>query len=167
MQVDNLDDILFLCNFLEEFSDAIPNTLHETKYNLCLCIIQTSIQLISYGYDPTHMLQCLNKLLIICPCTSDIVLLCVTRTLSLCSSKFVLKIIKFCNTYFLNFLHNTSFSYTFSLFIGLKVIQNYGCHKIIAQTVVASILQWNRTKVIDINTLNLFLSTVNSDCKLI
>lgn len=95
MQVDNLDDILFLCNFLEEFCDNIRDTLHETKYNLCLCIMQTSSQLISFGYDPTHMLQRLNNLLIICPCASDIVLLCITKTLSLCSSKFVLKIINF------------------------------------------------------------------------
>lgn len=47
----------------------------------------------------------------------------------------------------------------------MQVIQNYTCHKIIAQTVVASILQWNHTKVIDDNTMNLFLSIVNkSDC---
>lgn len=48
----------------------------------------------------------------------------------------------------------------------MTVIQKYKCHKIIAQTVVASILQWNRTKVIDDNTMNLFLSAVNnSNCK--
>lgn len=84
-------------NFLEEFCDSIPNELHETKYNLCLCIIQTSIRLISYGYDPTHMLQRLNNVLSICPYTSDFVLLSVSKILNLCSSKFILKIMNFCN----------------------------------------------------------------------
>lgn len=53
------------------------------------------------------------------------------------------------------------------LFIGLKVIQNYGCHKIVAQTIIACILQWNRTKIIDDNTMHLSLSTINSDSKII
>ncbi|VVC38584.1 Armadillo-like helical,Domain of unknown function DUF3730 [Cinara cedri] len=141
LQTSNLDDTLFVYNFLEEFCIHIPDTLHETKYNLCLCVLQTSIQFISYGYDPTLVLQHLNSLLIICPCASDISLLCFSKTLSLCSSKFVMKILNFC----------------------LKVIQNYGCHKIIAQTMVVSILQWNRTKVVDDEIMNLFLLTINSD----
>lgn len=49
----------------------------------------------------------------------------------------------------------------------MQIIENYGCHKIIAQSVVASILQWNRTKVIDENTLNAFLSAANSNSKFI
>lgn len=105
MQDDNLDDILCVYNFLEEFCDVIPDKLHEIKFNLCLCFIQTSMKLISYGYDPSHILQRLNKLLIICPCISDIVLFCISRTLTLCSSKFVLKIIDFCNIYFFLFFN--------------------------------------------------------------
>lgn len=45
-------------------------------------------------------------------------------------------------------------------------MQNYGCHEIIAQSIVASVLQWNRSKIIDDNTMNLLLSTVNSDGKI-
>lgn len=141
LQVDNLDDILFLNNFLGEFCDTIPDTLHETKYNLCLCVIQTSIQLISHGFNPTSAFQRLNSLLILCPCTSDILLLCCSRILSLCPSKFVLKTIDFC----------------------LNVVKKYGCHKIIAQAVVASILQWNRTKLIDDDQIIVIFSTFNSD----
>lgn len=101
LQTDNLDDILFLSNFLEEFCSVIPNTLHDIKYNLCLCVTQTSIQLVSHGYDPTYLLQCLNSLLKICPCATDIVVLSISRTLSLCSSKFLQKIINFCNIHYL------------------------------------------------------------------
>lgn len=129
-------------------------------------MIQTLIQLTSYGYDPTHVLQRLNKLLILCPCSSDIVLLGISKTLSLCSSKFVLKIVDFCNTHF--YFKSSSkcyFCLHYIILLGLKVIQNYGCHKIIGQTVVASILQWNRTKVINDDTMKLFLTIVNSDCK--
>lgn len=53
------------------------------------------------------------------------------------------------------------------MFTGLTVVQKYGCNKIIAQSLVASILQWNRTKIIDDDSMNLFLSTVNTDCKII
>ncbi|XP_060848840.1 uncharacterized protein LOC132928291 isoform X1 [Rhopalosiphum padi] len=141
LQIDNLDDILFLNNILEEFCITIPDTLHTTKYNLCLCVIQTTIQLISHGFDPTSMFQRLNSLLILCPCASDILLLCCSRTLSLCSSKFVHKTIDFC----------------------LNIIQKYGCHKIIAQTVVASILQWSNTKLIDNEKMTMILSIFNSD----
>lgn len=52
------------------------------------------------------------------------------------------------------------------LSVGIKVMQNYYCHKIIAQTIVASVLQWNRSKVIDDETMNLLLSTANSDGKI-
>ncbi|XP_025412636.1 uncharacterized protein LOC112685081 isoform X2 [Sipha flava] len=141
LQVDNLDDTIIQYNILEEFCDKIPDTLHEIKYNLCLCLVQTATQLISYGFDPTHMLLRLNSLLKTCPCASDISLLCISSSLSQSPSKFVLKMMNFC----------------------LKVIKNFGCHKIVAQTVIASILQWNRAKVIDCDTMNLFLSTVNSD----
>ncbi|KAL5242600.1 hypothetical protein ACI65C_010010 [Semiaphis heraclei] len=141
LQVDNLDDILFLNNFLGEFCDTIPDTLHETKYNLCLCINQISVQLISHGFDPTSTFQRLNSLLILCPCASDVLLLCCSRILSLCSSKFVLQTIDFC----------------------LNVVRKYGCHKIIAQAVVASVLQWNRTKLIDDDKITMILSTFNSE----
>lgn len=100
MQVDNLDDTLIRYNIIEEFCDKIPDTLHEIKYNLCLCLIQTASQLISYGFDPTHMLQRFNSLLITCPCASDIALLCISTTLSQTPSKFVLKIMNFCNMHF-------------------------------------------------------------------
>ncbi|KAF0756958.1 DUF3730 domain-containing protein [Aphis craccivora] len=141
LQINNLDEILFLYNILEEFCITIPDSLHTTKYNLCLCLIQTSIQIISHGFDPTSMFQRLNSLLTLCPCASDISLLCCSRTLSLCSSKFVHKIIDF----------------------SLNIVQKYGCHKIIAQTVVASILQWNRTKLINNEKMIMIFSTFNSD----
>jgi len=49
----------------------------------------------------------------------------------------------------------------------LNVVQKYGCHKIIAQSVIASILQWNRTKLIDDNKMTMILSTLNSDSKIL
>lgn len=161
-----MEDTLFVYNFLEEFCDQIPDTLHEIKFNLCLCIIQTSVQFISYGYDPTLVLQRLNSLLFICPCASNISLLCVSKTLSVCSSKFVVDILNFCNANF-KFFFLFFFCIQLFFFLGSKVIQNYGCYEIIAQTLVASCLQWNRAKVIDDETMNLFLSTINSDCKII
>lgn len=42
-------------------------------------------------------------------------------------------------------------------------MRNYGCHEIIAQAIVASVLQWNRSKIIDDDTMNLLMSIVNSD----
>lgn len=116
LQTDNLDDILLLSSILDACCDVVPDTLHETKYNLCLCVSQISVQLISFGFNPTYMFQRINNLLEICPCASDIIVLCISRTLSLCSSKFVLAIIDFCENFFKTFLFKKMYQFLILLF---------------------------------------------------
>ncbi|XP_050423893.1 uncharacterized protein LOC126835384 isoform X2 [Adelges cooleyi] len=137
--MSDLNNVLFLSNLLDEICQVIPYKLHEIQFNLCLCIAECSVQLFMHGYEPTLVLLRLKRLLKICPCAAENVLLAMIRALNVCWSNCVLQITNFC----------------------LNIIQNYGCHKIIAQTLLASIFQWNQNKGIINDSIESIVSTVN------
>ncbi|XP_050523203.1 uncharacterized protein LOC126895412 [Daktulosphaira vitifoliae] len=140
VKMNSIDNILFLIKLLDDITCIIPLEFHETQYNLCLCWNEVMVALIQNGYEPSLILIKLETILKNCPYTVEYCLLTLARILNLCGQSYLHQIVNF----------------------GVKIILDYGCHKIISQAFIASILQWNQYKKFSIDYSDSVILSINS-----